>query len=165
MNAASALFPGAVPTGSRRSYFERSEPAKYSRESIESKAPRLSKPDRVSRGAARRRAASAPACVVQHHRCGTRDHDIARRPSRASGGRKGPAAGGSASSSADIAISTPPRVDRTQALPHVPAAWPQWRNGRRDRLKICCPQGRAGSSPAWGTKTFSKFSSIGALRI
>ncbi len=28
---------------------------------------------------------------------------------------------------------------------------PQWRNGRRGRLKICCPQGRAGSSPAWGT--------------
>src|ERR1700704_3511759 len=28
---------------------------------------------------------------------------------------------------------------------------PQWRNGRRGRLKICCLQGRAGSSPAWGT--------------
>lgn len=23
--------------------------------------------------------------------------------------------------------------------------------GRRDRLKICCPQGRACSSQAWGT--------------
>ena len=28
---------------------------------------------------------------------------------------------------------------------------PQWRNGRRGRLKICCLKGRAGSSPAWGT--------------
>ncbi len=28
---------------------------------------------------------------------------------------------------------------------------PQWRNGRRGRLKICCRQRRAGSSPAWGT--------------
>ncbi len=27
--------------------------------------------------------------------------------------------------------------------------------GRRDRLKICCPQGRAGSSPARGTKMFN----------
>ena len=32
---------------------------------------------------------------------------------------------------------------------------PQWRNGRRGRLKICCLQGRAGSSPAWGTNNFS----------
>src|SRR5579859_4193877 len=30
-------------------------------------------------------------------------------------------------------------------------AVPQWWNGRRGRLKICCPRGRAGSSPAWGT--------------
>ena len=30
---------------------------------------------------------------------------------------------------------------------HKPACW----NGRRDRLKICCPQGRAGSSPAAGS--------------
>src|SRR6516164_8294522 len=28
---------------------------------------------------------------------------------------------------------------------------PQWRNGRRGRLKICCAKARAGSSPAWGT--------------
>ena len=28
---------------------------------------------------------------------------------------------------------------------------PLWRNGRRGRLKICWPQGRAGSSPARGT--------------
>jgi hypothetical protein len=30
-------------------------------------------------------------------------------------------------------------------------AMPGWRNGRRARLKICCPRGRAGSSPALGT--------------
>src|ERR1700743_2650808 len=29
---------------------------------------------------------------------------------------------------------------------------PLWRNGRRGRLKICCPHGRAGSSPARGTR-------------
>src|ERR1035437_5047173 len=29
--------------------------------------------------------------------------------------------------------------------------WPGWRNGRRDGLKIHCPKGRAGSSPAPGT--------------
>ena len=28
---------------------------------------------------------------------------------------------------------------------------PAWRNGRRDRLKICCPKGRGGSSPSAGT--------------
>ena len=28
---------------------------------------------------------------------------------------------------------------------------PAWRNGRRDRLKICCPEGRGGSSPSAGT--------------
>jgi hypothetical protein len=37
------------------------------------------------------------------------------------------------------------------AYPMFPPV-PQWRNGRRGRLKICCLQGRAGSSPAWGTK-------------
>ena len=30
---------------------------------------------------------------------------------------------------------------------HMPKCW----NGRHNRLKICCPQGRAGSSPALGT--------------
>ena len=30
---------------------------------------------------------------------------------------------------------------------------PVCRNGRRDRLKICCPQGRVGSSPTTGTST------------
>ena len=29
---------------------------------------------------------------------------------------------------------------------------PGWRNGRRGRLKICCPQGRVGSIPTPGTK-------------
>ena len=29
---------------------------------------------------------------------------------------------------------------------------PLWWNGRHSRLKICCPYGRAGSSPASGTK-------------
>ncbi len=28
---------------------------------------------------------------------------------------------------------------------------PLWRNGRRDRLKICYPYGCAGSNPARGT--------------
>ena len=28
---------------------------------------------------------------------------------------------------------------------------PEWRNGRRDGLKIRCPQGRVGSSPSSGT--------------
>ena len=28
---------------------------------------------------------------------------------------------------------------------------PVWRNGRRYRLKICCPFGRGGSSPSTGT--------------
>ena len=34
---------------------------------------------------------------------------------------------------------------------------PQWRNGRRDRLKICYPQGCGGSSPSWGTITHDNF--------
>ncbi len=38
------------------------------------------------------------------------------------------------------------------ARPRDIARVPHWRNGRRGRLKICCPQGRAGSSPAWGTR-------------
>src|SRR5262245_61539873 len=29
--------------------------------------------------------------------------------------------------------------------------WPEWRNGRRARLKIWCPKGRVGSSPTSGT--------------
>ena len=28
--------------------------------------------------------------------------------------------------------------------------------GRRDRLKICCPQGRVGSSPTRGTKYYNR---------
>jgi hypothetical protein len=44
------------------------------------------------------------------------------------------------------------RVLLTEALAYLMfRAKPQWRNGRRDRLKICYPQGCAGSSPAWGT--------------
>jgi hypothetical protein len=35
-------------------------------------------------------------------------------------------------------------------LRHVPG----WRNGRRYGLKIRCPQGRAGSTPALGTTHF-----------
>ena len=43
------------------------------------------------------------------------------------------------------------QVDRARRLPHVPASSPSGGIGRRGRLKICCPQGRAGSSPARGT--------------
>ena len=32
---------------------------------------------------------------------------------------------------------------------------PGWRNGRRYGLKIRCPQGRAGSTPALGTNVFN----------
>ena len=35
--------------------------------------------------------------------------------------------------------------------------WPVWRNGRRDRLKIGCPQGRVGSSPTTGTTEVGMF--------
>ena len=45
---------------------------------------------------------------------------------------------------------TRPRLTAPHAYPMFRPA-PQWRNGRRGRLKICCLQGRAGSSPAWGT--------------
>ena len=31
-------------------------------------------------------------------------------------------------------------------------SWPEWRNGRRDGLKIRCPEGRVGSSPTSGTQ-------------
>ena len=34
---------------------------------------------------------------------------------------------------------------------------PACRNGRRGRLKICCGQPRAGSSPAAGSKTLVKY--------
>src|SRR5262249_59602321 len=43
------------------------------------------------------------------------------------------------------------QVDRVAGLPHVPARSPSGGIGRRGRLKICCSQERAGSSPAWGT--------------
>src|SRR5262249_45683579 len=43
------------------------------------------------------------------------------------------------------------QVDRVTGLPHVPARSPSGGIGRRGRLKICCSQERAGSSPAWGT--------------
>ena len=42
------------------------------------------------------------------------------------------------------------------------ASEPPWRNGRRGRLKICCPQGRAGSSPAGGTMFRCALSSAAA---
>ena len=32
---------------------------------------------------------------------------------------------------------------------------PEWRNGRRARLKIWCPKGRVGSSPTSGTSLYS----------
>ena len=38
----------------------------------------------------------------------------------------------------------------------LPAAWPGWRNGRREGLKSLCPSGRAGSSPAPGTDRHSE---------
>ena len=33
---------------------------------------------------------------------------------------------------------------------------PEWRNGRRERLKTACLKGRAGSSPASGTNSVQK---------
>ena len=44
------------------------------------------------------------------------------------------------------------RIDPALPLPLNPAGLPLWRNGRRGRLKICCLHGRAGSSPARGTR-------------
>lgn len=32
---------------------------------------------------------------------------------------------------------------------------PEWRNGRRRRLKIFCPKGRVGSNPTSGTKIYA----------
>ena len=36
----------------------------------------------------------------------------------------------------------------------------EWRNGRRDRLKICCPFGREGSTPSSPTKSLSERSEL-----
>src|SRR6478736_774555 len=36
------------------------------------------------------------------------------------------------------------------------ARGPVWRNGRRDRLKLGCPQGRVGSTPTTGTTELSE---------
>jgi len=47
------------------------------------------------------------------------------------------------------------RAMRSAMMPSRPV--PQWRNGRRGRLKICCRQRRAGSSPAWGTNGLAHF--------
>jgi hypothetical protein len=41
--------------------------------------------------------------------------------------------------------------------PVIVAPVPLWRNGRRGRLKICCSQGRGGSSPSRGTKGNQSF--------
>ena len=41
------------------------------------------------------------------------------------------------------------------ALRGILAGVPGWRNGRRYGLKIRCPQGRAGSTPALGTNYFN----------
>ncbi len=56
-------------------------------------------------------------------------------------------------------IMRPPRVPGRQAR-RIPSGTARLRCpcggiGRRDRLKICCPQGRAGSSPARGTNLFN----------
>lgn len=39
----------------------------------------------------------------------------------------------------------------------VATPWPAWWNGRHKRLKISGPEGRAGSSPAAGTKVISLY--------
>ena len=44
------------------------------------------------------------------------------------------------------------------------ALLPVWRNGRRDRLKICFPQGSGGSSPSTGT-TFKNRDNLRFFRI
>jgi hypothetical protein len=45
---------------------------------------------------------------------------------------------------------------------HPALVKPLWRNGRRGRLKICCSQGRGGSSPSRGTKVFKYLCRNGA---
>jgi hypothetical protein len=53
----------------------------------------------------------------------------------------------------------------TEALSSIytlPRVKPLWRNGRRGRLKICCSQGRGGSSPSRGTKDFKCLRGDGA---
>ena len=39
--------------------------------------------------------------------------------------------------------------------------WPEWRNGRRDGLKIRCPEGRVGSSPTSGTQVIHTLTPMG----
>lgn len=48
-------------------------------------------------------------------------------------------------------------VVRRYALP----PWPEWRNGRRDGLKIRCPKGRVGSSPTSGTQVIHTLTPMG----
>ena len=40
-------------------------------------------------------------------------------------------------------------------------SWPEWRNGRRDGLKIRCPEGRVGSSPTSGTQVIHTLTGMG----
>jgi hypothetical protein len=55
-----------------------------------------------------------------------------------------------------VTFELPRRPDSRISLPRLPQAppVPVWRNGRRDRLKICFPQGSGGSSPSTGTNLF-----------
>src|SRR5262249_2447645 len=55
------------------------------------------------------------------------------------------------------------QVDRVARLPHVPARSPSGGIGRRGRLKICCSQERAGSSPAWGTTKNLRFGGLSCV--
>jgi len=44
-------------------------------------------------------------------------------------------------------------------------AGPGWRNGRRRRLKPAGPQGRAGSSPAPGTRWWDAFRFVATAKL
>src|ERR1700730_15686813 len=60
------------------------------------------------------------------------------------------ATGGSTAATATCDVDPP-------FCPVIVAPMPLWRNGRRGRLKICCSQGRGGSSPSRGTKQIQRF--------
>ena len=56
----------------------------------------------------------------------------------------------------DIRSAAPRSVPATmESLRKANRLMPLWRNGRRGRLKICCSQGRGGSSPSRGTTKIS----------
>ena len=44
-------------------------------------------------------------------------------------------------------------------------SWPEWRNGRRDGLKIRCSKGRVGSSPTSGTQAIHTMNMYGTSTI